>query len=118
MLSLPLNISDESLKSSYVKSNWSSLSVTISSLTLFFNFMSLFYGWGSRLEPKLEPFREGSLLFTTNFPEIPVTNFIDLGRMTGWLDLGPTQWFWTGDPWIGNPSSALATRPLDTVESI
>ena len=41
--------------------------------------MSPFYGWGSRLEP----LREGSLLFTTNFPEIPVTHFIDLGRMTG-----------------------------------
>ena len=45
--------------------------------------MSPFYGWGSRLEPRLEPLREGSLLFTTNFPEIPVINFIDLGRMTG-----------------------------------
>ena len=28
-----------------------------------------------------EPLRGGSLLFTTYFPEIPGTHFIDLGRM-------------------------------------
>ena len=33
---------------------------------------------------RLEPLRGGSLLFTTRFPEIPGTNFIDLGRMKGW----------------------------------
>ena len=43
------------------------------------------------------------LLFTTKFPEIPGTHFIDLGRMKGWVNLGATQWFWTRDPWIGNP---------------
>ena len=45
--------------------------------------MASFYGWGSttsRLEPLL---RGGSLLFTTKFPEIPGTHFIDLGRMNG-----------------------------------
>ena len=31
---------------------------------------------------RLEPLQEGSLLFTTNFPEIPGTHFIDLGMMT------------------------------------
>ena len=46
------------------------------------NFMAHFYGWGSTAS-RLEPLRGGSLLFTTNFPEIPGTHFIDLGRMTG-----------------------------------
>ena len=39
------------------------------------NSMAPFYGWGSRLDP----LREGILLFTTRFPEIPGTPFIDLG---------------------------------------
>ena len=30
-----------------------------------------------------EPLRRGSLFFTTKFPEIPGTHFIDLGRMKG-----------------------------------
>ena len=34
-----------------------------------------------------------SLLFTTKFPENPVTHFIDLGRMKGSVDLGATQCF-------------------------
>ena len=46
----------------------------------FKNFMAPFYGWGSTAS-RLEPLRGGSLLFTTKFPEIPGTNFIDLGRM-------------------------------------
>ena len=46
------------------------------------NFMAPFYGWGSTAS-KLEPLREGSLLFTTKFPEVPGTHFIDLGRMKG-----------------------------------
>ena len=44
--------------------------------------MALFYGWGSTA-PRLEPIRGGSLLFTTKFPEIPVTHFINLGRIKG-----------------------------------
>ena len=44
------------------------------------NFMAPFYGWGSTAS-RLEPLRGGSLLFTTKFPEIPATHFIDLGRM-------------------------------------
>ena len=39
--------------------------------------MTPFYGWGSTAL-KLEPLRVGSLLFTTKFPEIPGTLFIDL----------------------------------------
>ena len=36
-----------------------------------------FYGWGSTAST-LEPLQGGSLLFTTKFPEIPGTHFIDL----------------------------------------
>ena len=46
------------------------------------NFMAPFYGWGSTAS-RLEPLRGGSLLFTTKFPEVPGTHFIDLGRMKG-----------------------------------
>ena len=46
------------------------------------NFMAAFHGWGSTAS-RLEPLRGGSLLFTTKFPEIPGTHFIDLGRMKG-----------------------------------
>ena len=73
-------------------------------------FMAPFYGCGLTAS-RLERLRGGSLLFSTNFPEIPGTRFIDLARMSGWVDLGATQSFWTRDPWIGN-SNALTTRPL------
>ena len=53
---------------------------------------------------RLEPLQGGSLLFTTNFPEIPGTHFVDLGMMAGWVNLGASKWFWTWDPWIGNPA--------------
>ena len=53
---------------------------------------------------RLGPFQGGSLLFTTKFPEIPGTHFMDLRRMKGWVDLGATQWFWIQDPKIGNPA--------------
>ena len=42
--------------------------------------MALFYGWGSTAS-RLQPLRGGSLLFTIQFPEIPGTHFINLGRM-------------------------------------
>ena len=66
--------------------------------------MAPFYGWGSTAS-KLEPLRGGSLLFTTKFPDIPGTHFIDLGRMKGWVDpvvlnMGSLDW----------KSSALTTR--------
>ena len=32
----------------------------------------------------------GNLLFTTKFSEIPGTHFINLGRMKGCVDLGPS----------------------------
>ena len=45
--------------------------------------MAPFYGWGSTASSRLEPLQGGSSLFTTKFPEIPGTHFIDLGRMKG-----------------------------------
>ena len=48
-----------------------------------------FYGWGSRLEP----LREGSLLFKAKFLEIPGTYFINIEKMSGRVNLGATQWF-------------------------
>ena len=50
-----------------------------------------------------EPFRGGSLLFTSRFQQIPGTHQIYLQRMTGWVDLGAALWFWTWDLWIGSP---------------
>ena len=46
------------------------------------NIIAPFYGWGSTAS-RLQPLRGGSLLFTIQFPEIPGTHFIDLGRMKG-----------------------------------
>ena len=61
-----------------------------------------FYGWGSTAS-RLALFRGGSLLFTTKFPEISSTHFINPRRIKGWANLGAIQWFWTQDPWIVNP---------------
>ena len=44
--------------------------------------MAPFYRLGSTAL-RLEPLRGGILLFTTKFPEIHGTHFIDLGRMKG-----------------------------------
>ena len=52
--------------------------------------MAPFYGWGSTASRR-ESFRGGSLLFTTKFPEIPGTHFINLGRMEGWVNIRATQ---------------------------
>ena len=67
-----------------------------------------FLWWGSTTS-RLEPLRGGSLLFTTKFPEVPGTHFIDLGRILSqsWrhpavLNTGPLDW----------ESSALTARPL------
>ena len=54
----------------------------ICKIKTFLNFMAPFYGWGSTAS-RLEPLRGGSLLFTTKFPEVPGTHFIDLERMKG-----------------------------------
>ena len=44
--------------------------------------MAPFYGRGATAS-RLQPLREGSLLFTIQFPEISGTHFINLGRMEG-----------------------------------
>ena len=44
--------------------------------------MAPFYGWRSTAS-RLVPLRGDSLLFTTKFPDIPGTHFIDLGRIKG-----------------------------------
>ena len=44
--------------------------------------MALFHGWGSTAS-RLEPLRGGNLPFTTKFPDIPDTHFINPERMKG-----------------------------------
>ena len=44
--------------------------------------MAPFYGLGSTAS-RLEPLQGGSLFFTTKFPEITGTHFINLGRIKG-----------------------------------
>ena len=44
--------------------------------------MALFYGWGSTAS-RLVPLRGGNLVFTTKFPDIPGSDFINLRRMKG-----------------------------------
>ena len=44
--------------------------------------MACFYGLGSTVS-RLEQLQGGSLLFTTKFPEIIGSHFIDHGRMKG-----------------------------------
>ena len=44
--------------------------------------MTPFYGRGSTAS-RLKPLRGGTLVFTTKYPQIPSTHFIDLGRMKG-----------------------------------
>ena len=62
--------------------------------------MAPFYGWGSTAS-RLEPLRGGSLLFTTKFPEISGTHFIDLGRLTVESTLEPLSGFEQGNPRLG-----------------
>ena len=38
---------------------------------------------GGSTASELEPLRQGSLPFTTKFPDIPGTHFTELGRMKG-----------------------------------
>ena len=74
------------------------------------NFMANFYRWGSTTSWQV-PLQGGSLLFTTKFPDIPVTHSIDF-----WKDERLNQ------PWnhplvlntgpLHGKSSNLTTRPL------
>ena len=52
-------------------------------------FMAPFFMDGVQLPQGYSHFEEA--LFTIQFPEIPGTHFIDLGRMKGWVDLGATN---------------------------
>ena len=63
--------------------------------------MAPFYGWGSSAS-RLEPLQGDSLLFTTKFPEIPGTHFIDLGRMKAESTLEPLSGFEHGTPMVKN----------------
>ena len=69
-----------------------------------------FYGWGSTAS-RLVPLQGGSLLFTTKFPDIPGTHFIDLSQPWSHqvvLNTGPLDW----------KSSALTTRPSLSLQII
>ena len=72
--------------------------------------MAPFYGWGWTTS-RLGPLWGGSLLFTTKFPDIPGTHFTNCRRMKGQVDLGATQWFWTQDPRIGDPTTGNPLPP-------
>ena len=63
-----------------------------------------FFMDGVQLPQGYSYFEEAVYFLPFSFLEIPGTHFIDLGRMKGWVHLGATQWFWTRDPWIGNPA--------------
>ena len=69
------------------------------------NLMLLFMD-GVELPQGCSHFEEA--FFTTKFPEIPGTLFVDLGRMKGWIDLGVV--LNTGH--LDWEFSALTTRPL------
>ena len=64
------------------------------------DFMDPFYGWGSAAA-RLEPLWGSSLLFTTKFPEIPGTHFIDLEGWTAESTLEPPSGFEHGTPGLG-----------------
>ena len=49
----------------------------------------------------IQPLQGGSLLFTIQFPEIPGTHFIDLGRMKAESTLEPPSGFEHGTPGLG-----------------
>ena len=83
-----------------ILSTWSSLKKLNVHIKKTLNFKAPFYGRGSTAS-RLEPLRGGSLLFTTKFPEIPGTHFIDLGRMKGWADLGAAHCFEHGTSGLG-----------------
>ena len=65
--------------------------------------MAAFYGWDSTALG-LVSLQKGSVVLTTKFPDIPGTHFIYLVRIKSRVHLGAIQWFWTRDPWNGNPA--------------
>ena len=77
--------------------------------------MAPFYGWGSTASSKATAtLRGGSLLFTTQFPEIPGTHFIYLAWKEAELTLEPpsASGFEYGTPGFGiQPLNHLAIAP-------
>ena len=65
------------------------------------NLWPLFYGWGSTISRLQSNYEE-----TVNFLPLSSQQFL-VPILKGWIDLGATQWFWTGEPWIGNPVAAF-----------
>ena len=65
------------------------------------NLWPLFYGWGSTISRLQSNYEE-----TVNFLPLSCQQFLVL-ILKGSIDLGATQWFWTGEPWIGNPVAAF-----------
>ena len=63
-----------------------------------------------------EPLRGDSSLFNTKSPVVPGTNFINLERIKGWVNLGATQWFRTPDPSTGNPARALLQLQIQRLQ--
>ena len=91
---------------------WSSLDYIIRVCQIYLNFDST-----SIVAYFLEPFRRGSLHFTTQFLEIPGTHFIDLKRMKGWVDRGATQLVLITET-MSWDSRALTARPLHHYKSV
>ena len=59
---------------------------------------------GIQLPQGYSHFEEAVYFLLFSSPEISGTHFIHLATMKGWVNLGATLWFWTRDPWIGNPA--------------
>ena len=72
------------------------------------NVMALVYGWSSNVSRLHSHYKE--IVYTTKSPGVSGTHLIEFGKLKGWVSLKATQWFWTQDPWFGNP--ALTARQL------
>ena len=55
----------------------------------------------------VDSLRGDSLCFTTKVSGDSGIHLTDLWGMKGWVVLGAIQWFWTWEPWIGNPTPML-----------
>ena len=102
---LRLNTKTSWKESSNIYTTWTVQKIPLKKI------MASFYRWGLTAS-RLEPLWGSSLPFTTKFPEIPGTHFIDLRMMKGWVDLGATLWFWTRDLWIGKIMTQNAEKYL------
>ena len=55
----------------------------------------------------VDSLRGDSLCFTTKVSGDSGIHLTDLWGMKGWVVFGAIQWFWTWEPWIGNPTPML-----------